>query len=165
MINGAAGGVGSAAVQIARERGARVIGTASAANHDYLRSLGAEPTTYGDGLVDAGARAGARRRRRRARRRPGGGALPELVELTGDPERVLTIADYQGAESTGVRISGGAGARAGAGTSCTDVAQLIEAGRFSLPVAQTFPLDQIADAHSESARPGTCAASSSCSSI
>ena len=50
LINGAAGGVGSAAVQIARTRGARVIGTASANNHDYLRSLGAEPTTYGEGL-------------------------------------------------------------------------------------------------------------------
>src|SRR5438270_797400 len=51
LINGAAGGVGTAAVQIARARGARVIGTASENNHDYLRSLGAEPTTYGEGLV------------------------------------------------------------------------------------------------------------------
>ena len=51
VINGAAGGVGTAAVQIAVDRGARVLGTASPGNRDYLRSMGAEPTTYGDGLA------------------------------------------------------------------------------------------------------------------
>ena len=52
LIHAAAGGVGSFAVQIARALGARVIGTASESNHDYLRALGAEPITYGDGLAD-----------------------------------------------------------------------------------------------------------------
>jgi len=52
LINGASGSVGSAAVQLAAARGARVIGTASPANHDYLRSLGAEPVAYGEGLVE-----------------------------------------------------------------------------------------------------------------
>ncbi|XAS68742.1 NADP-dependent oxidoreductase [Micrococcaceae bacterium Sec5.7] len=52
LIHAAAGGVGSAAVQMARDLGTRVIGTASEANHEYLRGLGAEPVTYGDGLVD-----------------------------------------------------------------------------------------------------------------
>lgn len=52
LVHGAAGGVGSAAVQIAKALGARVIGTASETNHDYLRSIGAEPVAYGDGLVD-----------------------------------------------------------------------------------------------------------------
>ena len=51
LINGASGSVGSAAVQLAVARGARVIGTASPANHDYLRSLGAEPVAYGEGLA------------------------------------------------------------------------------------------------------------------
>ena len=51
LINGASGSVGSAAVQLAVVRGARVIGTASPANHDYLRSLGAEPVAYGEGLA------------------------------------------------------------------------------------------------------------------
>jgi NADPH:quinone reductase-like Zn-dependent oxidoreductase len=51
LINGASGSVGSAAVQFAVARGARVIGTAGAANHDYLRSLGAEPVRYGEGLT------------------------------------------------------------------------------------------------------------------
>lgn len=52
LVNGASGGVGSFAVQLAALRGARVIGTASEANHDYVRGLGAEPVSYGDGLVD-----------------------------------------------------------------------------------------------------------------
>jgi NADPH:quinone reductase-like Zn-dependent oxidoreductase len=145
LINGAAGGVGSAAVQIARARGARVIGTASERNHEYLRSLGAEPTTYGDGLeqrvrelapdgVDAALDAA------------GGGALPALVALTGSPDRVVTIADYQGAQETGVEFSGGMGTGR-AVHALNEIGELIDAGKFSLPVAQTFPLDQIAKAH------------------
>ncbi|WP_131739264.1 NADP-dependent oxidoreductase [Actinomadura roseirufa] len=51
LVHAASGGVGGFAVQIARDRGARVIGTASEANHDYLRGLGAEPVAYGDGLA------------------------------------------------------------------------------------------------------------------
>lgn len=52
LVHNAAGGVGSAAVQIARHLGARVIGTASTKNHEYLRELGAEPVEYGEGLVE-----------------------------------------------------------------------------------------------------------------
>ena len=109
LVNGAAGAVGSAAVQIAGARGARVIGTASANNHEYLRSLGAEATTYGEGLVErvrevtpAGVDA--------AFDAAGGGALPALIELAGGPEHVVTIADFAGAQETGVRFSGGMGA-------------------------------------------------------
>lgn len=52
LVHAAAGGVGSLGVQIAVALGARVIGTASVLNHDYVRQLGAEPVTYGTGLVD-----------------------------------------------------------------------------------------------------------------
>lgn len=52
LVHAAAGGVGQFAVQILRARGVRVIGTASARNHDHLRTLGAEPVEYGDGLAD-----------------------------------------------------------------------------------------------------------------
>ncbi|WP_433464224.1 NADP-dependent oxidoreductase [Spirillospora sp. CA-128828] len=52
LVHAASGGVGSFAVQIGRDRGARVIGTASEKNHGYLRELGAEPVAYGDGLAD-----------------------------------------------------------------------------------------------------------------
>lgn len=144
LVNGAAGGVGSSAVQLARLRNARVIGTASPNNHDYLRSLGAEPTTYGGGLVErvrqiSGDGVDA------ALDAAGAGALPALVELAGGPEHVVTIADYAGAQETGVRFSGGMGTER-AVHALTDIGTLIEAGQFSLPVAQTFPLERVGEA-------------------
>jgi NADPH:quinone reductase-like Zn-dependent oxidoreductase len=145
LVNGAAGGVGTAAIQLARRRGAHVVGTAGPHNHEYLRSLGAEPTTYGEGMADrvremapAGVDA--------VLDAAGGGALPALVELAGGPERVVTIADYAGAEQTGARFSGGMGTER-AVHALAEVGPLIESGRFSLPVAQTFPLEKIGDAH------------------
>ncbi|HEX3977261.1 MAG TPA: NADP-dependent oxidoreductase [Solirubrobacteraceae bacterium] len=148
VINGASGSVGIAAVQFARARGARVIGTASEANQDYVREFGAEPTTYGDGLVDRvrALAGGSGPVVDRALDAAGGGVLPALVELTGSPERVITIADYPGAEQTGVSFSGGMGPER-AWHALADVAELIDAGRFRLPVAQTFPLAAIAEAH------------------
>jgi NADPH:quinone reductase-like Zn-dependent oxidoreductase len=145
LVNGAAGAVGIATVQLARERGAKVIGTASARNHDYVRSFGAEATTYGDGLVER-VRAIAPDGVDLAIDDAGGGALPALVELAGGAEHVVTIADYQGAQETGVAMTGGAGSKR-AWYALAQVAELIDAGRFSLPVAQTFPLEQIAEAH------------------
>jgi NADPH:quinone reductase-like Zn-dependent oxidoreductase len=145
LVNGAAGAVGIATVQLARERGARVIGTASPGNHEYLRSYGAEPTTYGDGLVER-VRAIAPAGIDRAIDAAGGGALPALVELAGGPEHVVTIADYEGAQQTGVTMTGGPDS-VRAWYALGQAADLIEAGRFSLPVAQTFPLEQIAEAH------------------
>lgn len=145
LINGAAGGVGSAAVQIARSRGARVIGTASEGNHDYLRSLGAEPTTYGDGLVER-VRALAPDGVDAALDAAGGGALPDLVELAGGAEHVVTIADYAGAQETGATFSGGMGTGR-AVHALSEIGELIEAGRFTLPVAETFPLEKIGEAH------------------
>jgi NADPH:quinone reductase-like Zn-dependent oxidoreductase len=145
LINGASGSVGIAAVQFARERRARVIGTASPANQEYVRSFGAEPTTYGQGLVDR-VRALAPDGIDRALDAAGGGALPALVELTGAPDRVVTIADYEGAEQTGVAFSGGLGAER-SWHALRDASALIEAGSFTVPVAQTFPLEQIAEAH------------------
>jgi NADPH:quinone reductase-like Zn-dependent oxidoreductase len=145
LVNGAAGAVGSSAVQLARLRGARVIGTASPNNHEYLRSLGAEPTTYGDRLTDR-VREIAPRGVDAALDAAGGGALPALVELAGDRERVVTIADYAGAQETGAQFSGGMGTER-AIHALRDVGPLIESGRFSLPVAQTFPLEKIGDAH------------------
>jgi NADPH:quinone reductase-like Zn-dependent oxidoreductase len=145
LVNGAAGAVGSAAVQIARTRGARVIGTASPHNHEYLRSLGAEPTVYGDGLVGR-VRELAPEGLQAALDAAGGGALPALVELVGNPEQVVTIADYAGAQETGARFSGGMGTGR-ALHALRQIGELIEAGRFSIPVAQTFPLERIGEAH------------------
>src|SRR5262245_27023423 len=80
LINGASGSVGSAAVQLAVVRGARVIGTASPANHEYLRSLKAEPVAYGPGLVER-VRALAPGGVDVALDVAGSGVLPELVDL------------------------------------------------------------------------------------
>jgi NADPH:quinone reductase-like Zn-dependent oxidoreductase len=144
LVNGASGSVGSAAVQLAVVRGARVIGTASPANHQYLRSLGAEPVAYGEGLAGR-VRALAPGGVGLALDVAGSGVLPELIELAGGPEHVVTIADYGGAQQHGVRFSSGDAGRALC--ALAGIGELIESGRFSLPVAQTFPLAGIAQAH------------------
>jgi NADPH:quinone reductase-like Zn-dependent oxidoreductase len=144
LINGAAGGVGTAAVQLARERGLRVIGTASEPNHDFLRSLGAEPTTYGDGLPERVRELGGADL---AFDTAGFGALPDLIEITGSADNVVTIADYT-AQQYGVRISGSGGA---GDYALAQAAALAAAGRFSLPVAQAFSFADAAEAHRVSA--------------
>jgi NADPH:quinone reductase-like Zn-dependent oxidoreductase len=143
LVNGAAGGVGVAATQLALARGASVIGTASEPNHDYLRSLGATPVSYGEGLVGR-VRAVAPDGVDLALDTAGKGALPDLVELTGGPDNVVTIADF-GARQYGVRISTGGEGRAY--QVLGEVATLVEEGRFAMPVAETFPLERAAEAH------------------
>ena len=144
LINGASGGVGSAAVQLALVRGARVIGTARPANHEYLRALGAEPVAYGEGLTER-VRALAPDGVDLALDVAGSGVLPELVDLAGGAEHVITLADFDGAQKYGVRFSGGDTGRAL--YAIADIGELIESGRFSLPVARTFPLGEVAAAH------------------
>lgn len=145
LINGASGGIGSTAVQLAVARGARVIGAASAANHNYLRLLGADPVTYGEGLVDR-VRALAPGGVDRALDVAGSGVLPELIELAGGAPNVVTLADFEGAGKYGVRFSNGFTDGNGFHALGT-IGELIEAGKFWLPVDRTFPLDEIADAH------------------
>jgi NADPH:quinone reductase-like Zn-dependent oxidoreductase len=140
VINGATGGVGTAAVQLARARGLRVIGTASESNHDTLRALGAEPTTYGDGLAERVRALGGADL---AFDVAGFGAVPALIEITGSPDKVVTIAQYDAGE-LGVRISGGS--RAGE-YALAEAAELAAQGKFSLPVARTFSFDEAAEAH------------------
>jgi NADPH:quinone reductase-like Zn-dependent oxidoreductase len=143
LINGAAGGTGAILVQFAVARGASVIGTASPANHEFLRSLGAVPTTYGPGLVDQ-VRALA----------PGGvdavidcagGALPDLITIAGDPTRVVTIADFA-AEQHGVHLSRG-GVDPLAVHGLTIAVDLANEGRLRVPVAAAFPLAEVVAAH------------------
>ncbi len=95
LVQGAAGGTGTIVVQMAVARGGIVIGTASEHNHDFLRFLVAEPTTYGPGLVE----------RIRALAPAGvdavidcaGGALPDLIAIAGGTAHVVTIADFNAA--------------------------------------------------------------------
>jgi NADPH:quinone reductase-like Zn-dependent oxidoreductase len=152
LVQGAAGGVGTVAIQLAIARGATVIGTASEHNHDFLRTLGAEPTTYGPGLVErvhALAPAGVD-----AVFDCAGGALPDLVAIAGDPARVVTIAPDFTAAAHGVHLSHGAPADV-VGTSADPLAvhglatavMLAGEGRLRVPVAAAFPLAEAAAAH------------------
>jgi NADPH:quinone reductase-like Zn-dependent oxidoreductase len=142
LVNGAAGGVGLAAVQLAQAEGAgRVIGTASESNHDYLRSLGVIPTTYGEGLAER-VRALAPDGVDLAFDTAGRGVLPALVEITGDPQKVVTIASFDAADY-GVHLTTGSGAW----DALQLAADLFEKGQFTLPVAQAFPFDQAGEAH------------------
>ncbi len=142
LIHGAAGSVGTIAVQIALARGATVIGTASDAHQDYVRSLGAIPTRYGDGLVE------------RVRAlvphvdavldAAGKGALPDSIALRGGTDRIITLADSAG-PSLGVKFS--AGTRADRSTS--DLAASVDMaarGELTTTVGGTYPLEQAADA-------------------
>jgi NADPH:quinone reductase-like Zn-dependent oxidoreductase len=143
LVSGAAGGVGSAVLQIARERGITVIGTAGAANQDYLRGLGALATTYGEGWAERVRRFG---RVDAALDLAGSGVIRELVELTGDPQTVISIADL-GAPAHGVRFSGVAGSVPDA---LAEAAALISRGRLHIPVAKAYPLAEAAAAHADS---------------
>jgi NADPH:quinone reductase-like Zn-dependent oxidoreductase len=144
LVSGAAGGVGSAVLQIARERGIAVVGTAGVANQDYLRSLGAEAITYGEGWAERVRRLG--RRIDAALDLAGAGVVRDLVDLTGDPDAVLTIADLT-APRCGVRFSGVAGSVPDA---LAEAADLIARGRLHIPVARSYPLDAAAAAHADS---------------
>jgi NADPH:quinone reductase-like Zn-dependent oxidoreductase len=103
-----------------------------------------EPVAYGKGLVEL-VRALAPDGVDVALDVAGSGVLPELIELAGDAENVITIADFAGAHKYGVTFSRGDAGRAV--HALGEIGELIESGRFSLPVAQTFPLAEIADAH------------------
>jgi NADPH:quinone reductase-like Zn-dependent oxidoreductase len=147
VVAGAAGGVGSVTVQLARHIGATVIGLASGPNHEWLRGHGVIPVTYGDGVEDR-IRAAA----------PGGTADAFIDTVGGDyvqialdlgvfPARVDTIANFAAVEKFGVKAEGNA---AGASTeNLADLAQLIAAGEIEVPIAATYPLDQVQDAYRE----------------
>lgn len=139
LIHGAAGGVGGFAVQIAAARGAKVVGTASERNHEYIRALGGEPTTYGEGLAA------------RVREIAGGtvdavadfigGQLDTTLDVLGEGGAHVSTADPKVMSHDGryiwVRPDGSQTAR---------LAELVDEGLLRVEVAETFPLDGVADA-------------------
>ncbi|GIE32803.1 NADPH:quinone reductase [Actinoplanes italicus] len=147
LVHGAAGAVGGLAVQLAVARGATVIGTASAANHDHLRSLGVIPVTYGDGLADR-VRALAPRGVDAVFDAAGQGAVQVSVELRGTTDRIITIADAVAAQEAGVPFSAGGERTAEALAALADLAV---AGRLHVEVADTYPLAEAAKAQEQSA--------------
>ncbi|MFE6870705.1 NADP-dependent oxidoreductase [Kitasatospora sp. NPDC057692] len=145
LVHAAAGGVGHLAVQLARAFGARVIGTAGERNHDYLRSLGAEPVRHGEGLADR-VRALAPRGVDAAVDLVGGEAVEVSAGLVADPARIASVADF------GVRARGGryVWVRPDA-AGLAELAALADDGRLTVTVASTFPLAQAASAQALSA--------------
>ncbi|MGW7554454.1 NADP-dependent oxidoreductase [Streptomyces rimosus] len=143
LVSGASGGVGSAVLQIARDRGIKVIGTAGAANQDYLRCLGALATTYGEGWVERVRELG---RVDAALDLAGSGVIRELIELTGDPRKVVSIADL-GAPQLGVRFSGVTG---NVPQALAEAVDLISRGKLHIPVEKSYSLAEAAAAHIDS---------------
>jgi NADPH:quinone reductase-like Zn-dependent oxidoreductase len=151
LIHGAAGGVGTVAVQFALARGATVIGTASERNHAYLRSLGATPVLYGDGLVER-VRAVAPDGVDAALDTSGQeDAVLASIELTGGTDRVLEIANPMASQPHGVAFSAGGPAEDRGQQGTEEALALFAAGKLLLPVHRTFPLEQAAQAQQLSA--------------
>ncbi len=146
LVSGAAGGVGSAVLQIARHRGIAVIGTASEQNQSYVASLGATPTSYSPGLVER-VRALAPEGIDAALDIAGMGVIPDMIALTGEPKKVLSIADFS-APKLGAQVSAEPLNAAGA---LKQAAELFATGAFSIPVRKTFLLAEAAAAQALSA--------------
>lgn len=149
VVSGAAGGVGSVAVQLARLRGATVIGLAGPANHAWLRSRGIVPVAYGDGQL---------KRIQAAAGGPvhafadtfGGGYADLAIALGVPPGRISTIIDYEAVERLGIR---GTGTSQVAGPErVAEIAGLVADGRVEIPIARTYPLEQVRDAYEELGR-------------
>lgn len=141
LVHAAAGSVGTLAVQLARLAGATVIGTASPANHAYLRELGAVPVAYGDGLVEA-VRAVAPGPVTAALDAAGRGAVAASVALGVPRERIGTIVDDAAAAAAGTLVV----RPARSPVRLAEVVALAARGVLTMPV-RAYPLSQVAEAH------------------
>ena len=143
VVSGAAGGVGSIAVQLARQTGATVIGLASPVHHDWLAAHGVIPVSYGDAVAD---------RIRQAAAKVdafidtvGSGYVQLALDLGVAPDRIDTIADFAAIARYGVKGDGNA---AGASAAVlAELAALIANGELEIPIAATFPLAEVRDAY------------------
>ncbi|MEU2435873.1 NADP-dependent oxidoreductase [Streptomyces rubradiris] len=144
LINGAAGGVGTIAVQLAVARGAKVIATGREENHAYLRRLGAVPVAYGTGLIDR-VRAAAPEGVDAALDTASVEGLRVAAELVKDKERVGTIFAHEAHEELGVRwITSRRSARR-----LAELAGLVADGELTVHVRKTLPLARAVEAHHE----------------
>lgn len=151
LVHGASGGVGSMVVQLARAKGARVIGTADPSNHEYLVDLGAVPVGYGPGLVDRVRKvahdeitavvdvSGTRE------------ALDASVALVADRRRIATIVGFSYGAALGIRLLGnGPGADPGVDirqAARPQLTNLVEQGRLDVRVGAVYPMHEAARAH------------------
>ena len=154
VVSGAAGGVGSIAVQLAGRKGATVIGLAGPSNHDWLRRHGVLPVAYGDRAAE---------RIRDTANADGdasidafldtyGGDYVELAlnDLKVSPDRVDTIVRFDAGAKYGVKVDGNA-AGASAAT-LSELAALAAAKELEIPLAHTFPLRDVRAAYTQLAR-------------
>jgi len=143
FVDGGAGGVGAAAVQMALAQGANVIASASEANQDYLREIGAIPVLYGPGLAER-VRAAAGGPVDAVLDVAGKSPVKELVSLAPEPSQVVSIANYAAGQA-GARVTGG-GADSQPMEALAQVAELLAQNRLVIKV-QTFPFDRAAEAY------------------
>jgi NADPH:quinone reductase-like Zn-dependent oxidoreductase len=144
VVSGAAGGVGSVAVQLAAAAGATVIGLASPSHHDWLAAHGVIPVAYGDGVAERINEAG-RGRLDAFIDTFGGGYVEMAVGLGISAERIDTIIDRAAAKQYGTKLDGSAAA-ANAGV-LAELAGLIAEGRLEIPIAKEYPLADVRDAY------------------
>lgn len=146
VVHAAAGGVGSMAVQTAKAMGAsRVIGTASERNFGYLEDLGAEPVTYGPGMIGRIENLLDGDRVTAALDLFGGGAVRDFLDLVPDPHGIVSIADPEapqlGAQYVFVEPDSG---------HLETLGRMVDDGLLRVEVSRTLPLEDAAEAWVES---------------
>jgi NADPH:quinone reductase-like Zn-dependent oxidoreductase len=145
VVSGAAGGVGSLAVQLARLKGAVVIGIAGENNHEWLRDHGVRPVSYGDDVVEqiheASDRVDA------FVDTYGDGYVELAVKLGVTPVRIDTIADFEAVARYGVKGEGNAAG--GQSEVLAELAGLVAEGKLEVPIKAVYPLDEVRDAYRE----------------
>jgi NADPH:quinone reductase-like Zn-dependent oxidoreductase len=143
FIDGGAGGVGSVATQFAKARGAMVVASASEANQDYLREIGAVPVVYGEGMIER-VKALQTGKFDAVLDAVGKTPIDDLIGLTTEPSQVVSIANF-GAAASGARVTGG-GADSQPEKALAEAAELLEQSKLVIKI-QTFPFDRASEAH------------------
>jgi NADPH:quinone reductase-like Zn-dependent oxidoreductase len=146
VVSGAAGGVGSIAVQLAKNADARVIGLAGAANHKWLSDHGVIPITYGDG-VEERIRAAGGGKVDAFIDTFGGGYVELALKLGVAKSRIDTIIDFTAAAKYGVKTEGNH--EAANAEVLAQLAGLLAAGQLEIPIAKVYPLDEVREAYRE----------------
>ncbi len=146
VVSGAAGGVGSVAVQLARNAGAKVIGLAGDANHKWLTDHGIIAVSYGDGVEDR-IRAACGGKVDAFIDTFGGGYVELAIKLGVPPNRIDTIIDFAAAAKYGVKTEGSY--EAATADVLGQLAGLLAAGRLDIPIAKVYPLANVRDAYRE----------------
>ncbi len=147
IISGAAGGVGSLAVQLAKNQGAEVLGFAGKGNHEWLKKHGIKPVAYGDDNLKAIEDALNGCKPSALFDASGKGYVQLGIDLGIPKEKINTIIDFEAAKKYGVKTDGSAAASTA--TVLKELAEWISEGKLELPVADTYPLADVKSAFEE----------------